>query len=95
MDNPVHPNPSFETDEMNDVSAVINIRYHVMVKNKNDRRHKLSNWVVILCKMIREDVSDIVTCDQEPQVSEGLNHHVSGVRNSQEISVTGGNVQSQ
>lgn len=51
--------------------------------------------VVILCKMIREDVSDIVTCDQEPQGSEGLNHHVSGVRNSQEISVTGGNVQSQ
>lgn len=44
MDNPVHPYPWFETDEMNDVSAVINIRYHVMVKNKNDRRHKLSNW---------------------------------------------------
>lgn len=73
---------------MNDVSAMVNIRWYVVVKNKGDKKQTVV-CVAILCKMFREDLSDIMTCMQEPQGNKSLNHHVSGVRNSREIRVEG------
>lgn len=63
------------------------------LKVKERRDINTALWVVILCKMIRKDLSDIVT--YELQGSEGLNHHMFWVRNSKEISVTAGNVRDQ
>lgn len=56
------------TGIMNDVSAMVNIRWYVVVKNKGDRKETVV-WAAILNKMFREDLSDIMTCMQEPQGS--------------------------